>query len=123
MGLSVNSINDDNEGYFYKKRVYVLPGEYTVELRSTIYNSLSSYRTQYVGSFTLRFSAKAGYTYLFKTTAYAATRMDRNTEACVYEELQNDPKANKNWTGEFREPSINAIKLNCSKVVIRQISP
>ena len=90
----------------------VLPAKYVVELR-TLNTQLVRGDTpggdKYIGVVTLSFEARSGYSYLFKSAGAWS-----NLIACVYEDLQNDPKARIRWGGDVRDLGENARKLDCS---------
>ena len=119
--MSVYSINGKVERFSYSKRIYLLPGEYTMDLRSAPYKKVGSYDGYiYRGFFKLTFHAAAGKTYTFKSMQGNKTTMDVNSRLCVYEEEQEAPNSKANWTNEFRSPSDDAANIQCAKVDIQK---
>jgi hypothetical protein len=116
--VNIYSINGKIEDFRYSKRLYLVPGEYSIELRTGPYNKVGeSSGPTYQGRFLLAFTAKPGKTYTFQSQA-AQARMNANSKLCVFEEEQDSPTAKANWTNEFRSPSPEAMRLTCSIVDI-----
>ena len=119
--LIVTAINERRIRYRFRnqKRAYVLPGQYVVKLRTVrgeLIRGEGKPREHYAGVVTFTFEVKPGYSYFFKLAGKWASAA-LSLPACVYEELQNDPKARISSLGEFREPGENARELNCSPVI------
>jgi hypothetical protein len=111
--LEIIGVDGERKAFFFKKKLRVSAGPHQLQLRTGNLKSLdrTDNRT-YQGKIQFEFDAKNGHTYTFALQP-DTWGISANTQACLYEEPTDDPKAKKNIFGEFRNPGPNAQQVTC----------
>jgi len=111
--LKVVGVDGERKSFVFKKKLRIAAGRHQLQLETgNLKLADSDDRRTYQGKAQFDFDAKNGYTY---TSAMHPNTwgLSSNTEICLYEEPTDDPKAQTNIFGEFRNPGPNAQKVAC----------
>lgn len=116
----ITDIDEKTERFSYKKRLYLLPGLHTFKLRTNPYRPLGEQASPLVwGYFSFSVDLKPGMTYMFKSNVTRQHFMSRHSSLCIYEEPQDQIGRKSNFTNEYRSPTDDATKIDCSLVEIK----
>lgn len=111
--LEIAGVDGERKAFFFKKKLRVSPGPHQLQLQTGNLRSLDRTDSRtYQGKVQFEFDAKNGHTYTFALRPNT-WGISADTQACLYEEPTNDPKAEKSIFGEFRNPGPNAQQVAC----------
>jgi hypothetical protein len=111
--LEIVGVDGERKAFFFKKKLRVSAGPHQLQLQTGKLKSLDrTDKRTYQGRVHFEFNAKNGRTYTFAMHPDTGG-ISTDTKVCLYEELTDDPKADKNIFGEFRNPGPNAEEVVC----------